>query len=182
MPIASILKVMQAAKIQLIDLSNIKSNKTLTQTIFTEAGQFLDELGEGSLGVFGEVNGDIGQIFKTIGNGGSRIINKAKGSIMKTLRCIWDILKVSNEVWQWGAIVYCIFWQGGEEVFRRKITNTKFKREEMGVVDSLMRKYQQELLAREQESSMEMMNMQDEGQISTKDTFPIPSNDGLMKK
>ena len=112
-PTASILDIVQRARLSMIDITRMTQTKSLTAAVMSEAGEVLNVLGEGTGGLISDVGSLFGSVFGGIASGSVDVVKSiasGAGSIVKESTSIftgsiWSILGFINNILIWTAII-----------------------------------------------------------------------------
>jgi len=112
-PTASILDIVQRARLSMIDITRMTQTKSLTAAVMSEAGEVLNVLGDGTGGLISDVGSLFGNVFGGIASGSVDVVKSiasGAGSIVKEGTSIftggiWSILGFINNILIWMTLI-----------------------------------------------------------------------------
>jgi hypothetical protein len=112
-PTASILQILQRARISMIDITRMTKTKALTSAIMGEVGEVLSVIGRGTGGLVADIGSIFGDVFGGITSGSVQVVKSltdgARGIVTDTAGIlssgISHILLVSNNILQWTVLL-----------------------------------------------------------------------------
>jgi hypothetical protein len=139
-PTASILQILQRARLSVLDLTRMTKSKSLTSAVMGEAGDVLKVIGEGTDGFISTIGTLFTDIFGGITSGSVDVIHSitdgARGLVTDTTGILSSglshIIMVINEILQWAALFALLGKAFGRELghrFWNSLPNRKHARQ-----------------------------------------------------
>jgi hypothetical protein len=126
-PTASILQILQRARLSVLDLTRMTKSKSLTSAVMGEAGDVLKVIGEGTDGFISTIGNLFTDIFGGITSGSVDVIHSitdgARGLVTDTTGILSSslshIIMVINEILQWATLFALLGKAFGRELSQR---------------------------------------------------------------